>query len=46
MPIYTYNKRNILFIHIPKCGGSSFSREMYRIGMREYLTIRVIILRK
>ena len=40
MPIYTYNNRNILFIHIPKCGGSSFSREMSRIGMKEYLTIR------
>ena len=40
MPIYTKKKDSILFIHIPKCGGSSFSDFLIRNKYEESLTVR------
>lgn len=41
MPVYVQqNRRPVLFIHIPKCGGSSFSAGMIREGWQELYSIR------
>ena len=40
MPIYTKKNESILFIHIPKCGGSSFSDFLIRNKYQESLTVR------
>ena len=40
MPVFTKNKKSILFIHIPKCAGSSFERAMKVDGWSEYFSIR------
>ena len=40
MPIYTKKNYSILFIHIPKCGGSSFSDFLIRNKYEESLTVR------
>ena len=40
MPIYTKKNESILFIHIPKCGGSSFSDFLLRNKYEESLTVR------
>ena len=40
MPIYTKKKEKILFIHIPKCGGSTFSDFLIRNKYEESLTVR------
>ena len=37
MPIYTKKNESILFIHIPKCGGSSFSDFLIRNKYEESL---------
>lgn len=42
MPIMTMNDKAILFVHIPKCGGSSFERQMNQRGWREHLSVRGI----
>ncbi|NVJ64559.1 MAG: sulfotransferase family 2 domain-containing protein [Flavobacteriaceae bacterium] len=36
------NDKAILFVHIPKCGGSSFERQMNQRGWREYFSVRGI----
>ena len=40
MPIYTKKNESILFIHIPKCGGSSFSDFLLRNKYEESLSVR------
>jgi Sulfotransferase family len=40
MPIMVREESAILFIHIPKCGGSSFEKGMSNRGWRELLSIR------
>ena len=40
MPIFSKNKKNVLFIHIPKSGGSSLSSSLRRRRWKETLIIR------
>ncbi|PID77346.1 MAG: hypothetical protein CSB24_02025 [Deltaproteobacteria bacterium] len=40
MPILLRDGMAVLFVHIPKCGGSSFLRGMANRGWREFLSIR------
>ena len=40
MPIYLKKNEKILFVHIPKCGGSSFSDFLIRKKYEESLTVR------
>lgn len=42
MPIMIREDASVLFIHIPKCGGSSFEQHMVNRGWRELLSIRGI----
>lgn len=39
MPVYIKNKEKVLFIHIPKAGGSSYERIMKKNGWREELKV-------
>lgn len=40
MPLYTKENRNILFIHIPKTGGSSIDASLKSLGFRCFFEIR------
>lgn len=40
MPIFTKENQTLLFIHIPKTGGSSFEKILSGLGWSEYLSIR------
>ena len=40
MPIYSKNNKNILFIHIPKCGGSSMSHFFLKNKYEESFSAR------
>ena len=40
MPVMVKNEAAVLFVHIPKCGGSSFEKGMEYRGWRELLSIR------
>lgn len=40
MPVLIRGNEAVLFIHIPKCGGSSFEEHMKERGWRELLSIR------
>jgi hypothetical protein len=40
MPILVRKEKSVLFVHIPKCGGSSFLKEMNQRGWLELLSIR------
>jgi len=40
MPVLLRDDRAVLFIHIPKTGGSSFERDMENLGWREVFSIR------
>ncbi|WP_417696198.1 sulfotransferase family 2 domain-containing protein [Psychromonas sp.] len=40
MPIMVKDDKNFLFIHIPKCGGSTFEKSMESRGWHELLSIR------
>jgi len=42
MPVYLKDNIKVLFVHIPKCGGSSFSERMTGRGWREVLSIKGI----
>jgi len=42
MPILVRKEKSVLFVHIPKCGGSSFVQAMSKRGWRELLSIRGI----
>jgi Sulfotransferase family len=42
MPVMLKEETKILFVHIPKCGGSSFEKRMTDLGWRELLSIRGI----
>jgi hypothetical protein len=42
MPILVRENTSVLFIHIPKCGGSSFEQQMADRGWGELLSIRGI----
>jgi Sulfotransferase family len=42
MPVMVREEAAVLFIHIPKCGGSSFEQGMSNRGWRELLSIRGI----
>jgi len=44
MPVFTKKQDAILFVHIPKCAGSSFERAMKANGWKEYFSIRGIAL--
>lgn len=39
MPVYIKSNEKILFVHIPKTGGSSFEEVMKKRGWREYLKL-------
>ncbi|MDA8909483.1 sulfotransferase family protein [Pontimonas sp.] len=40
MPVLIRGDKAVLFIHIPKTGGSSFERDMANLGWREVFSIR------
>jgi len=40
MPVMMKNGKRVLFVHIPKCGGSTLEKEMAVRGWRELLSIR------
>ena len=40
MPILVRKEKSVLFVHIPKCGGSSFLKAMNHRGWKELLSIR------
>ncbi len=40
MPILVRKEKSVLFVHIPKCGGSSFLKAMNQRGWLELLSIR------
>lgn len=40
MPIMVKDNKSVLFIHVPKCGGSSFEKLMQKRGWKELLSIR------
>ena len=40
MPILVRNEKSVLFVHIPKCGGSSFLKAMNQRRWLELLSIR------
>jgi hypothetical protein len=40
MPVLLKEKRSILFVHIPKCGGTSFLKHMDERGWREIVSVR------
>ena len=42
MPILLKEGKAILFIHVPKCGGSSFEKEMEIRGWKEIVSVRGI----
>lgn len=42
MPVLVKDKSSVLFVHIPKCGGSTFEQAMSDRGWRELLSIRGI----
>lgn len=42
MPVLIKDKSSVLFVHIPKCGGSTFEQAMSERGWRELLSIRGI----
>ena len=42
MPILVRKDESVLFVHIPKCGGSSFVKAMIKRGWRELFSIRGI----
>ena len=46
MPIMVRNEETILFVHIPKCGGSSFEKAIKELGYKELLSIRGMPLHK
>lgn len=42
MPVMMKDGKRVLFVHIPKCGGSSLEKELSLRGWRELLSIRGI----
>ena len=42
MPVMVKDKSSILFVHIPKCGGSSLEQNMAEHGWQEILSVRGI----
>ncbi len=46
MPILVQEDKTVLFVHVPKCGGSSFLKNMRRRGWEELLSIRGIHIEK
>lgn len=46
MPVMIKNNQSVLFVHIPKCGGSSFEKIMSTLGWKELLSIRGLPLNK
>lgn len=45
MPVFIKEKKSVLYIHIPKCAGSSFEKLMVADGWKEYFSIRGINLK-